>query len=99
LLQVVVLPLEVLDLLTSGVSYRVSSETLFTRFHGLFGPGIEYARLDPFPPTEVTDGDLPTEPSRTMRILSSGAYFLRVLVRTCRMKVLVSCAEVSATWA
>ena len=29
-------------------------------------------------------------PSRTMRILSSGAYFLRVLVRTSRMKVLVS---------
>ena len=61
MLQVVVLPLEVLDLLTSGVSYRVSSETLFTCFHELFGPGIEYARLDPLPPAEVTNRDLPSE--------------------------------------
>ena len=88
-----------LDLLTGGVSYGVSSETLFTCFHELFDPGIEDARFDPLPPTEVTDGDLPTEPSRTMRILSSGAYFRRVLVRTCRMKVLVSWVEVSASWA
>ena len=29
------------------------------------------------------------DPSRTIRVLSSGAYFLWVLVRTCRMKVLV----------
>ena len=56
-----VLPLEVLDLLTGGVSYRVSGETLFTRFHELLGPGIEDARLDPLPPTEVTDRDLPSE--------------------------------------
>ena len=86
------------DLLAGGVSDRIPGETLFTRFPGFVGPGIEDARFDPLPPTEVTYRDLPTEPSRTMRILSSGAYFLRVLVRTCRMKVLVSWIEVSATW-
>ena len=88
-----------LDLLADGISDRIPGETLLTRFHELFGPGIDDARFDPLPPTEVTDGDLPTEPSSTMRILSSGAYFRRVLVRTCRMKVSVSWVEVSATWA
>ena len=34
---------------------------LFTCSHELFGPGIEDARLDPFPPTEVTNRDLPSE--------------------------------------
>ena len=50
-----------IDLLTGGVSYRVSSETLFTCFHEFLGPGIEYARLDPLPSTEVADSDLPSE--------------------------------------
>ena len=50
------------DLLAGGISDRIPGETLFTRFHGFLGPGIEDARFDPLPPTEVTDGDLPTEP-------------------------------------
>jgi hypothetical protein len=61
LFQIVILPLEMLDLLTSGVSYRVSSETLFTRLHEFLGPGIKYARLDPLPPAKVADGNLPSE--------------------------------------
>ena len=39
LFQVVVLPLEVFDLLTGGVSYRIPGETLFPRFHEFLGPG------------------------------------------------------------
>ena len=62
LFQIVVLSLEVFDLLTGGVSYRIPGETLFPRFHELLGPGIEDARLDPLPPAEVTNSDLPTEP-------------------------------------
>jgi hypothetical protein len=61
LFQIVILPLEMLDLLTSGVSYRVSSETLFTRLHEFLDPGIEYARLDPLLPAKVADGNLPSE--------------------------------------
>jgi len=62
LFQIVVLPLEVLNLLAGGISDRIPDETLFTRFHELFGPGIEDTRLDPFPPAEVTDSHLPSEP-------------------------------------
>ena len=43
LFQIVVLPLEVFDLLTGGVSHRVPGETLFPRFHEFLeplGPGI-----------------------------------------------------------
>jgi len=47
LFQIVVLPLEVFDLLTGGVSLRVPGEPRFPRFHGFLGPGIEYAWLDP----------------------------------------------------
>ena len=53
LFQVAILPLEVLNLLAGGISDHIPGETLFTRFHGLFGPGIEDTRLDPFPPAEV----------------------------------------------
>jgi hypothetical protein len=53
LFQTVILPLEVFDLLAGGISDRIPGETLFTRFHELFGPGIEDTRLDPFPPAEV----------------------------------------------
>jgi hypothetical protein len=62
LFQIVVLPLEVFNLLTCGVSYRISGETLFARFHEFLGPGIEDTRLDPLPSAEVTDRDLPSEP-------------------------------------
>ncbi len=60
-----VLPLDVFDLLTGGVSHRVPGETLFARFHEfleLLGPGIENARLDSPSSAEVTDGHLPAEP-------------------------------------
>ena len=90
LFQTIALPLEVFNLLTGSVSDRVPGETLFPRFHEFPGPGIEYARLDPLSSAKVTDGHLPAEPFQEMRVLSSGAYFLRVADLTCRMKVLVS---------
>ena len=76
-----VLPLEVLDLLTGGVSLRIPGETLFTCFHEfleLLGPGIEYAWLDSLSSAEVTNAHFPAEP------------FQDVADLTCRMKVLVS---------
>ena len=57
----VVLPLEVFDLLAGGISDGIPGETLFTRFHELFGPGIEDARFGTLPSTEVTDSHLPSE--------------------------------------
>jgi len=77
----VVLPLEVFDLLTGGVSRRVPGETLFPRFLELFeflGPGIENAWLDSLSSAEVTNGHFPSEPFQDDAGL------------TCRMKVLVS---------
>jgi len=77
----VVLPLEVFDLLTGGVSRRVPGETLFPRFHEFLeflGPGIENAWLDPLSSAEVTNGHFPAEPFQDDADL------------TCRMKVLVS---------
>jgi len=87
LFQIVVLPLEVFDLLTGGVSHRVPGETLFPRFHELYelyelhellGPGIENAWLDPLSSAEVTNGHFSSEPFQDDAAL------------TCRMKVLVS---------
>ena len=57
-----VLPLEVFDLLTGGVSHRVPGEPLFPRFHEFLGPGLEYAWLDPLSPAEVNDSNLPAKP-------------------------------------
>ena len=62
LLQIVVLPLEVFNLLTSGVSHRVPGEARFPRFHEFLGPGLEYAWLDSLSPAKVADGHLPAEP-------------------------------------
>jgi hypothetical protein len=62
LFQVVILPLEVFDLLAGGISDRIPGETLFTRLHELFGPGIEDARFDPLSSAKVTNGHLPMEP-------------------------------------
>jgi hypothetical protein len=85
--------------MASGISDRIPGETLFTRFHEPFGPGIKDVRFDPLPPTEVTNRGLPSETLQKMRIWSSGAYFRQALIRTCRMKVSVSWVEISATWA
>jgi len=60
--SVVVLPLEVFDLLTGGVSHRVSGEPLFPRFHEFLGPGIEDAGLDSLSSAEVTNGHFSSEP-------------------------------------
>ena len=49
------------DLQASGISDRIPGEMLFACFHELFGPGIKDAQLDPLPPTEVTNRDLPSE--------------------------------------
>ena len=64
-----VLPLEVFDLLTGGVSHRVPGETLFPRFHEASPElaegslaGIENAWLDPLSSAEVTNGHFPAEP-------------------------------------
>ena len=65
LLQIVVLPLEVFDLLTGNVSHGVPGETLFPRLHGFLelpGPGIEYAWLDSLSSAEVTNGHFSSEP-------------------------------------
>jgi len=62
LFQSVVLPPEVFDLPTGGVSHRVPGEPLFPRFHEFLGPGIEDAWLDPLSPAEVTNGHFPAEP-------------------------------------
>ena len=65
LFQIVVLPLEVFDLLTGGVSHRVPGETLFPRFlklHELLGPGIENAWLDSLSSAEATNGHFSSEP-------------------------------------
>ncbi len=99
LFQIVVLPLEVFNLLTSGVLDRASRETRSPLFDEFLGLGIEHPRLEPLAPTKVTDVICQGKLSKTMRILSSGAYFLRVLVRTCRLNVLVFWVKVSATCA
>ena len=60
-----VLPLEVFDLLTGGVSHRVPGETLFPRFLGSLGslgPGIENAWFDSLSSAEVTNGHFSSEP-------------------------------------
>ena len=61
LLQLTVLPSELLYLLPGRITHTVPGQSLFPSFHELFGPGIEDARLDPLPPTEVTNRDLPSE--------------------------------------
>ena len=49
------------DLLAGGISDLIPGATLFAMFQELFAPGIEDARLDTLPPTEVTNRDLPSE--------------------------------------
>ena len=80
-----VLPLEVFDLLTGGVSHRVPGETLFPRFHEASPElaegslaGIENSWLDPLSSAEATNRHFPAEPFQDDAAL------------TCRMKVLVS---------
>ena len=87
LFQIVVLPLEVFDLLTGGVSHRVPGETLSPRFHEASPEiaegslaGIENAWLDPLSSAEVTNGHFSSEPFQDDADL------------TCRMKALVSAA-------
>jgi hypothetical protein len=61
-LSVLALPLEVFNLLTSGVSHRVPGQMLFARFHEFLAPGIEDARLDHLSSAEVTNRHFPAEP-------------------------------------
>ena len=55
LFQIVVLPLEVFDLLTGGVSHRVPGETLFARFHEA---SMKHPRSIPEASPELAEGSL-----------------------------------------
>ena len=61
LLELPVLPLELLYLLPSGVPYRVTRKPLLAGLHELLGPRVVGVRLDHLPPAQVIDRDLPAE--------------------------------------
>ena len=82
--------LELLDLLTGGISHAVAGEPLPARLHELLGPRIVGVRPDALPPAQVTHSDLAADPSNTMRIFSSGVYLRRVAVFAVRTKDSVS---------
>ena len=50
------------NLLASSVSDRVPGESLFARFHELFGPGIEGSWFDTLLTTQIADGYFSPEP-------------------------------------
>ena len=53
--------LESVDLLASGVTGRVTTQTLLACFHELFGPRVEVIGFDAFETTQFIDCDLTTE--------------------------------------
>ena len=73
--------------MAGGISDVIPGEALFTCFHELFGPGIEDARLDALPLTDVTNRDFPSETLQNDADLVSGAYSP------------VSWVVIAATWA
>ena len=62
LLQLTVLPSELIYLLPGGVTYTVPGQSLFPSFREPFGPGIVGAGLDPLPSAQIINGSLPSEP-------------------------------------
>ena len=82
-----VLLLEVFNFPTGSVSHRVLAQTLFARFCGSLGPGIEDALLDALSAAEVTNGYFPEDPFQDDADLECCR---RVVALTCRMKVLVT---------
>jgi hypothetical protein len=53
--------LESVDLLASGISCGVATQTLLACLHELFGPRVEVIGLDAFTPTRLVDRDLTSE--------------------------------------
>ena len=53
--------LESVDLLASGVTGRVTTQTLLACFHELFGPRVEVVGFDAFASTQSVDCDLATK--------------------------------------
>ena len=60
-LKVFAFSLESVDLLASGVTGRVTTQTLLACFHELFGPRVEVIGFDAFATTQFIDCDLTTE--------------------------------------
>ena len=60
-LEVSAFSLEIVDLLTGGISQRVTGQPLPTSLHELFGPGVEVGGLDAFATTQFVDCDLAPE--------------------------------------
>ena len=61
MLKVFAFPLESVDLLDSGISGCVPTQTLLAWFHELFGPRVEVVGFDAFMSTQLVDCDLPTK--------------------------------------
>ena len=59
--QVCAFPLESRDLLASGVTVCVTTQTLLACFHELFGPRVEVVGVDAFTSTQLVDCDLTTK--------------------------------------
>ena len=59
--QVCAFPLESRDLLASGVTVCVTTQTLFACFHELFGPRVEVVGIDGFTSTQLVGCDLTTK--------------------------------------
>ena len=97
LLQLTVLPLELIYLLPGRITYTVPGQPLLPSFHEPFGPGIVGAGLDPLPSAQIINGSLPSEPLQDdADLLLRGVYLRRVAARSCRKKLRVSCVRCSA---
>ena len=60
-LKVFAFSLESVDLLASGVTGRVTTQTLLACLHELLGPRVEVIGFDPLTPTQLVDCDLTSE--------------------------------------
>jgi hypothetical protein len=60
-LKVFAFSLESVDLLASGVTGRVTTQTLLACFHELFGPRVEVIGFDAFTTAQFLDCDLATK--------------------------------------
>ena len=59
--QVCAFPLESRDLLASGATGRVTTQTQLACFHDLFGPRVEVIGFDAFAQAQFVDCDLATK--------------------------------------
>ena len=67
--------LESVDVLASGVTGRVTTQTLLACLHELLGPRVEVIGFDPLTPTQLVDCDLTSEALRGLY----GSYLLRCI--------------------